>query len=129
MKYTVSVAKKNVIKRKRECQSCVCRHRDGVDVADSAAVAQYLKWRRLWESRFVFSVIMKQNQVFTIFSIGLCERFRVCAPPPITLQKLLGRITQAIAQIDENTLEKVWHEFDYRIDVCWVTCGAHIEGL
>jgi hypothetical protein len=63
------------------------------------------------------------------FSIGLCERFRVCAPPPITLQKLRGRITQAIAQIDENTLEKVWHEFDYRIDVCRVTCGAHIEGL
>jgi hypothetical protein len=26
-------------------------------------------------------------------------------------------------------LHRVWDEFDYRVDVCRVTQGAHIEGL
>jgi hypothetical protein len=26
-------------------------------------------------------------------------------------------------------LHQVWDEFDYRVDVCRVTQGAHIEGL
>jgi hypothetical protein len=26
-------------------------------------------------------------------------------------------------------LQHVWEEFDYRVDVCRVTQGAHIEGL
>jgi hypothetical protein len=73
--------------------------------------------------------MLKQNQVFKIFSMALCERIGDCAPSPVALQDLRGRITQAIAQIDENTLEKVWHEFDYRTDVCRVTRGAHVEGL
>jgi hypothetical protein len=61
--------------------------------------------------------------------MALCERIGVCAPSPVTLQELRRCITQAIAQIDENTLQKVWHEFHYRIDVCRFTRGAHIEGL
>jgi hypothetical protein len=28
-----------------------------------------------------------------------------------------------------NMLHQVWDEFDYRVDVCRVTQGAHIEGL
>jgi hypothetical protein len=69
--------------------------------------------------------MMKQR----FFSVALCERIGDCAPSSDALQDLRGRITQAIAQIDENTLEKVWHEFDNRIDMCRVTRGAHIEGL
>jgi hypothetical protein len=26
-------------------------------------------------------------------------------------------------------LHRVWDEFDYRVDVCRVTQGAHIEGV
>ena len=28
-----------------------------------------------------------------------------------------------------NMLKGVWQELEYRIDVCRVTCGAHIEHL
>jgi hypothetical protein len=51
---------------------------------------------------------MKQNQVFKVFLWGCVKDLVfVIPPPPVTLQELRGRITQAIAQIDENTLEKV----------------------
>jgi hypothetical protein len=31
--------------------------------------------------------------------------------------------------IDEPVLTRVWQELEYRIDVCSVTLGAHIEPL
>ena len=50
-------------------------------------------------------------------------------PPPLTLDDLHSCITAAIAEIDRNTLHKVWQEIDYWLDVCRVTRGAHIEHL
>jgi hypothetical protein len=41
---------------------------------------------------------------------------------------LRARITAAIAAID-HMLQRVWQELDYRLDVCRVTKGAHIEHL
>ena len=35
----------------------------------------------------------------------------------------------AVATINNPMLERVWEEFDYRLDVCRVTNGAHIERL
>ncbi len=43
--------------------------------------------------------------------------------------ELKARITEAVATIDNAMLERVWHELDYRLDVCRVTDGAHIEHL
>jgi hypothetical protein len=37
------------------------------------------------------------------------------------------RLTTAIACITRDTLHKVWDELDYRLDICRVTRGAHIE--
>jgi hypothetical protein len=39
------------------------------------------------------------------------------------------RITHALQAITVDMLHQVWDEFDYRVDVCCVTQGAHIEGL
>jgi hypothetical protein len=39
------------------------------------------------------------------------------------------RITAAVKNIDAPKLTRVWQELDYRIDVCRVTRGAHIEYL
>jgi hypothetical protein len=36
---------------------------------------------------------------------------------------------QAVAAIDRQMLQHVWQEFDYRIDICSVTKGGHIEHL
>jgi hypothetical protein len=34
----------------------------------------------------------------------------------------------ALQIITADILHRVWDEFDYRVDVCRVTQGAHIEG-
>ena len=39
------------------------------------------------------------------------------------------RITTAVASVDEDMLRSVWTELDYRIDICRVTKGSHVEHL
>jgi hypothetical protein len=54
----------------------------------------------------------------------------VYVPPlPMSLKELRDRITHALQTITADLLHRVWDEFDYRVDVCRVTQGAHIEGL
>jgi hypothetical protein len=36
---------------------------------------------------------------------------------------------EAVAAIDRHMLQCVWQEFDFRIDICRVTKGGHIEHL
>jgi hypothetical protein len=38
-------------------------------------------------------------------------------------------IVAALPTMDCDMLESVWGELDWRIDVCRVTLGAHIESL
>jgi hypothetical protein len=55
---------------------------------------------------------------------------RVFVPP--LANKLVdprARIIDAITEIDRNMLQRIWEELDYRLDVCRVTRGAHIEHL
>jgi hypothetical protein len=42
---------------------------------------------------------------------------------------LLARIVAAVKNIDAPVLMRVWQELEYRIDVCRVTRGAHIEQI
>ena len=50
-------------------------------------------------------------------------------PLPVSLNELKKRITTAVASVDEDMLRSVWTESDYRIDICRVTKGSHIEHL
>jgi hypothetical protein len=53
---------------------------------------------------------------------------RVFVPPlQLDIHELKLRITAAVETIDRNMLERVWDELDYRLDICQVTNGAHIE--
>ena len=53
---------------------------------------------------------------------------RVFVPPlPVSLNELKQRITTAATSVDEDMLRSVWTELDYRIDICLVTKGSHIE--
>jgi hypothetical protein len=55
---------------------------------------------------------------------------KVFVPPlPRSLPELRQRITTAIPSITRDTLHKVWDELDYRLDICRVIRGAHIESL
>ena len=48
---------------------------------------------------------------------------------PCDLADLKARIIAAAKNIDALMLTHVWQELQYRIDVCCVTRGAHIEHL
>ena len=45
------------------------------------------------------------------------------------LADLKARIIAAVKNIDAPMSTRVWEELEYRIDVCRVTRGAHIEHL
>ena len=47
----------------------------------------------------------------------------------IRIPELKVRIRTAIETITSDTLQTVWNELDYRVDVCRITKGAHIEKL
>jgi hypothetical protein len=53
----------------------------------------------------------------------------VYVPPslPRDLAGLKARIIAAVKNIDAPMLTRVWQELEYRIDVCHVTRGAHVE--
>ncbi len=50
-------------------------------------------------------------------------------PLPTSLEELKQRITEALENVTQDMLQRVWQELDHRLDVCRVTGGAHIEHL
>ena len=55
---------------------------------------------------------------------------RVYVPPiPRDLPQMRQRTAEAVAAIDRKTLHRVWQELHYRIDICRITQGGHIEHL
>jgi len=48
-------------------------------------------------------------------------------PLPKTLPELQERINTAIGNVTQDMLERVWREWEYRLDICRVTRWAHIE--
>ena len=55
---------------------------------------------------------------------------QVYVPPlPTSIPELKVRIRTAIETITAEMLQTVWNELDYRVDVCRITKGAHVEHL
>ena len=48
-------------------------------------------------------------------------------PIPANLEELKQRITIALQTATQDMLQRAWEELGYRIDVCSVSGGAHIE--
>jgi hypothetical protein len=48
---------------------------------------------------------------------------------PRDIDELKQCISEAAASITADMLERVWHEMEYRIDVCRVIKGANIESV
>ena len=48
---------------------------------------------------------------------------------PASIPELKVRIRIAIETIIADMLQTVWNELDYRVYVCRITKGAHIEHL
>jgi hypothetical protein len=64
---------------------------------------------------------------FFLWGYVKCTAYRTSLPHD--LQELRQRIITAVTATEEDLLEKVWQELDYRLDVCRVTWGAHIKCL
>ena len=64
------------------------------------------------------------------FFLWVFVKDTVFVPPlPANHQDLRNRITAAVALVDRDMLTRVWNKTDYRIDVCRITKGGHIEHL
>ena len=63
------------------------------------------------------------------FLWGFVKHSVYVPPLPMSLKELRDRITHALQTVTSDMLHQVWDEFDYRVDVCRVTQGAHTEGL
>ncbi|KAJ4429906.1 hypothetical protein ANN_22110 [Periplaneta americana] len=68
--------------------------------------------------------------------LTLCDFFlwgfikQVYQPPlPPTIEDLRVRTTEVIALVDGPMLQRVWQKIDYRLHVCRVIQGAHIEHM
>ena len=60
---------------------------------------------------------------------GLCFSSSRKYPGTEGMPGLKVRIRTAIETITADMLQTVWSELDYRVDVCRITKGAHIEHL
>jgi hypothetical protein len=70
------------------------------------------------------------GHVFTYFFLWGYAKDWVFVPPlPRDLADLKTRIIAAVKNIGAPMLARVWQELEYRIDVCRVTRGVHIEHL
>jgi hypothetical protein len=54
---------------------------------------------------------------------------QVAPPTPVELQELRDSIVNATALSGVTFLKKLWDELEYRLDVCRITRGSHIERL
>jgi len=62
-------------------------------------------------------------------SMGLFKDQVYVLPLPPSIPEVKVRIRTAIETITADMLQTVWNELDYRVDVCRITKGAHIEHL
>jgi hypothetical protein len=63
------------------------------------------------------------------FLLGYVKDQVYVPPLPASILELKVRIRTAIETITADMLQTVWNELDYRVDVCRITKGAHIEHL
>ena len=74
------------------------------------------------------------GKAFCVLTFHECRisyvKDQVYVPPlPSSIPELKVRIRTAIDTITADMLQTVWNELDYRVDVCRITKGAHIEHL
>ena len=76
----------------------------------------------------VHLVLQMQHHVISFY--GGYVKDQVYIPPlPASIPELKVRIRTATETITADMLQTVWNELDYRVDVCRITNGAHMEHL
>jgi len=62
--------------------------------------------------------------VCDFFLCGFVKDNVYVPPLPKTLPELRERINTAIGNVTQDMFERVWREWEYRLDICRVTRGA-----
>ena len=65
----------------------------------------------------MFCYLIEQNSKFLLRTLQ------------VPIQEMKVRIRTVIETITADMLQTVWNELDYRVDVCRITKGSHIEHL
>ena len=92
------------------------------------------RWIGLGEDKDSFSdeiatAITGHIPVWFLF-MGICNETILCPLPlPASIDEPKQRITSALDNVTRDMLQRVWQELNNRLDVCRVTCRAHIEHL
>ena len=72
--------------------------------------------------------LVLQMQTHGISFYGGYVKDQVYVPPlPACIPELKVQIRTSNEIITADMLQTVWNELDYRVDVCRITKGAHIE--
>jgi hypothetical protein len=66
---------------------------------------------------------------YDFFLWGYAKENMFVPPLPLDTDELKLKVTIPIETVGRNMSERVWDEQDYRLDICRVTNGAHIEQL
>ena len=88
------------------------------------------KWQLPGEKSFC---VLKYHMSKSVVTVQ--REFRAkYAKDPLTDKAIRARYKQftengCLCKQKAPMLKRVWQELEYRIDVCLVTCGAHIEHL
>jgi len=71
---------------------------------------------------FLIVVLMRSRNSGSVFGSGGTQTLSLTKPHWKKSHTAIGNVTQ-------DMLERVWQEWEYRLDVCCVTLGAHIESI
>jgi len=69
------------------------------------------------------------SSICVFYLIEQHSKFLLHTLQVLYIPELKVRIRTAIETITADMLKTVWNELDYRVDVCGITKGTHIEHL
>jgi hypothetical protein len=72
----------------------------------------------------IHNTLQMQPHVISFYGVTSRIRFMFLLFPPS-----IPEVKVRIRTVTADMLQTVWNEFDYRVDVCRITKGAHIEHL
>ena len=101
----------------------ITKYYSGYQINVDEKIVEYIKYRVFQKDLNIFYSGHRGHRTWhpVIFSYG-----DTLKTMPIN-HKLQDRIRAAVQTIDGNMLKRFWQQLDYRIDICRVTKGAHIE--
>ena len=74
-------------------------------------------------------LVLQMQPQCDFFLWGYVKDQNYFPPLPASIPEPKVRIRTSIETVTVDMLQTVWNELDYRVDICRITNGAHIEHL